>query len=80
MQGQHFVVPSRLRVSAPKEDAAMHEIREATAGERLAFYLADFCSFAQVRTLAESESSGHAPAPATVKIRASPSRGRPRAW
>ena len=36
----------------------MHEIREATGSERLAFYLADFCSLAQVRTLAESESSG----------------------
>jgi NAD(P)-dependent dehydrogenase (short-subunit alcohol dehydrogenase family) len=38
---------------AAKGEAALREIREATASDRLAFYLADLSSLAQVRGLAE---------------------------
>ena len=38
---------------AAKGDATVREIREATDSERLAFYLADFSSLAQVRALGE---------------------------
>jgi len=42
-----------------KGDAALREIREATGNERLAFYLADFSSLAQVHELAEQLLAEH---------------------
>ena len=42
-----------------KGDAALREIREATGNERLAFYLADLSSLAQVRGLAEQILAAH---------------------
>ena len=44
---------------AARGDTAMREIREATGNERLAFYLADFSSLAQVRGLAEQILAEH---------------------
>ena len=44
---------------AAKGDTAMGEIREATGNERLAFYLTDFSSLAQVRMLAEQILAEH---------------------
>jgi NAD(P)-dependent dehydrogenase (short-subunit alcohol dehydrogenase family) len=40
-------------------EAAVREIREATGGERLELYLADFASLGQVRALAEGVLAGH---------------------
>jgi NAD(P)-dependent dehydrogenase (short-subunit alcohol dehydrogenase family) len=44
---------------AAKGADALREIREATGNERLAFYLADFSSLAQVRGLAEQILADH---------------------